>query len=364
MTDTRSAALAAHNEGVALARAGELAAATARLRSAVEIAGPEDIDPRTLKALWQVAIESGDWPSGIAAGVQASIRDPGDYPFVRNALLSLARCPGSALLSDGRPDSPLPATPPALSVVIVSADDRRFAAVDAEYERAFARWPHERIRISDAHSMYDGYARGFAGSSGEIIVFSHDDIRFAVPDFAARLAGAMKHSDMVGVAGTTRVAGPALLWSGHPHLFGTITHKADGAADFEFSLLSFKGPHVAGAQGLDGVFIAARRALVERIGFDAGRFDGFHFYDLDFSFRAHLAGARVTIAGDLGLIHRSRGSFDERWTDAQRVFVEKFGLAREPPGRDRHWYAVRLPDAEAVAAMYAKLFAAWNLRLV
>ena len=357
-------ALNAHNEAIGFAKTGDLASATSRLLHAVQVAGPNGVDPRSLRALYQVAISNGDWKTGFAAGVLAAVRDPGDFAFVNRVLQSLARCPPAELLSDVRyPLVSLPEKLPTLSVVLVSQDDARFAAVDAEYERAFSGWPHERIRVKGAHSMYEGYGRGFASSRGEIVAFSHDDIRFAVPDFAARLARAMETSDMVGVAGTTRVTGPALLWAGHPHLFGTIAQKSDEESDYEFMAMSLEGPRIAAAQGLDGVFIAVRRDWVARVGFDPVLFNGFHFYDLDFSYRAHLAGARVTIAGDLALIHRSRGQYDERWTEAQDSFERKFP-ASEVPGKDRHWYAVRLPDAGAVSLMYAKLFAAWDLTLM
>jgi hypothetical protein len=354
----------ARNDGIALAAAGDVAAAIAKLRASIELAGPDQVDPRTLKALWQLAVRARDWRTAIAAGMLAATRDAGDHRFVQDVLLSLARCPAAELIPPTGPRwLALPASPPSLSVVIVSADDRRFAAVDAEYERTFAGWPHERIRVADARSMYDGYARAFARSRGEIVVFSHDDLRFAVPDFAARLADAMRELDMVGAAGTTRVTAPSLLGSGHPHLFGTITHAMEGAGEYEFSVLSLQGPRIGGAQGLDGVFIAARRELVERLGFDAARFDGFHFYDVDFSYRAHLAGVRVGIAADLGLIHHSRGAADARWHAAQRAFAAKFSLAADSPPAPAHWYAVRLADAAAVSEMYAKLFAAWTLPL-
>ena len=91
---------------------------------------------------------------------------------------------------------PMPVRPSSLSVVIVSQDDARYAAVDAQFDAAFAVWPHERIRVKGATSMYDGYAQGYARSHGDIVVFAHDDIRFAVPDFAARLRrrdGARRH---------------------------------------------------------------------------------------------------------------------------------------------------------------------------
>jgi GT2 family glycosyltransferase len=211
--------------------------------------------------------------------------------------------------------------------------------------------------------MYDGYARGFAQASGELVVFSHDDIRFAVPDFAARLADTMLDADFAGVAGTTKVSGPALLWSGHPHLHGTVTHKAPADKSYELALTSLRGPRIRQAQGLDGVFIAARREWVKRVGFDTERIPGFHLYDLDFSYRAHLAGARLTIACDLALIHQSRGNFDAGWNTAQAAFAAKFPELNSEPGKFRHWYNVSLPDEASVRLHYAKLFAAWGLEL-
>jgi GT2 family glycosyltransferase len=211
--------------------------------------------------------------------------------------------------------------------------------------------------------MYDGYARGFEKSSGDIVVFSHDDIRFAVPDFAARLAEAMSEADFVGVAGTTKVSGPALQWSGHPHLHGAVTHKAPADTFYEFALMSLHGSRVRQAQGLDGVFIAAKREWVERVGFDTEHFPGFHFYDLDFSYRAYLAGARVAIACDLGLIHQSHGTYDERWNAAQAAFAAKFPELNSQLGKFRHWYQASLPDEESVRLHYAKLFTAWELGL-
>ena len=353
-----------HNEAVVLARTGRNREACDKLRDAIRTSGAEAVDPRTLKALWQLARTEGDWTTALAAGIQASIRDPFDFPFVDKVVRSLHECPQPALLA--APicvPKAMPARPPTLSVVIISRDDQRFAAVDVQYEQAFAQWPHQRIRIRDARSMYDGYARGFEQATGELVVFSHDDIRFAVPDFAARLAGAMAEADFIGVAGTTKVSGPALLWSGHPYLHGTVTHKAPADTSYELALTSLLGPRIAQAQGLDGVFIAARREWIERVGFDTERIPGFHLYDLDFSYRAYRAGARLTIACDLALIHQSRGHFDAGWNVAQAAFAAKFPELNAEAGKYRHWYHVSLNDEASVGLHYAKLFAAWGLRL-
>jgi Glycosyltransferase like family len=353
-----------HNEAVILARDGRGAEACDKLRSAIRAAGEASVDPRTLKALWQIARAHGDWKTALAAGVRASVRDPFDFAFVDKVVRSIHECPLPALLAGPvYPSRSMPSRLPTLSVVIVSRDDARYAAVETQYEQFFADWPHERIRIKDATSMYDGYARGFSKSSGELVVFSHDDIRFAVPDFAARLAEIMADADLAGIAGTTKVSGPALLWSGHPYLHGAVTHKGPADISYDFAQLSLHGPRIEQAQGLDGVFIAARREWVERVGFDDERFAGFHFYDLDFSYRAHRAGARLTIACDLALIHRSHGSSDEHWRAAQAAFAAKFTDLNADAGKYSHWYEVSLADEESVMLHYAKLFAAWRLSL-
>jgi Glycosyltransferase like family len=364
MRDAAERALKFHNEAVALARTGRVGDACATLRDAIKAAGEDDVDPRTFKALWQLARAEGDWPTALAAGMRGAIRDPLDFPFVDKVVRSLHECPIAAVQPNAAIASPGLADPrPSLSVIIVSRDDRRYTAVDAQYETTFAGWPHERIRVSDAVSMYDGYARGFRQSSGDIVVFSHDDIRFAVPDFAARLAQSMQEADFVGVAGTTKVSGPALLWSGHPHLHGAVTHKAPADPVYESALTSLRGPRIREAQALDGVFIAGRRDWIERVGFDTAAIPGFHLYDLDFSYRAYLAGARLTIACDLALIHQSRGNFDAAWNVAQAAFAAKFPRLNSPPGEFRHWYHIALPDEASVRLHYAKLFAAWELRL-
>ena len=357
-------ALRLHNEAIALVRSGQPREARPKLLAAIRSVGEANVDPRTLKALWQIALDEGDWKTALAAGFRGAVRDPLDFRFADNVVRSLQHCPLEVLV----PDSallvmPMPVSLPSLSVVIVSQDDERYTAVTAQFDRAFAKWPHERIRVKGATSMYEGYARGFAQTQCEIVVFSHDDIRFVVPDFAARLADVMEQADFTGVAGTTKVSGPALLWSGHPYLHGAITHKAAQDASYEFALLSLRGPRIREAQGLDGVFIAARREWIGRVGFDAERIRGFHFYDLDFTYRAYLAGARITIASDLALVHRSHGAFDAAWSAAQSAFGKKHAQLDSTAGTNRHWYTVALAKEEAVTELYAKLFAAWRLEI-
>jgi 2-polyprenyl-3-methyl-5-hydroxy-6-metoxy-1,4-benzoquinol methylase len=65
---------------------------------------------------------------------------------------------------------------------------------------------------------------------------------------------------------------------------------------------------VENIQVFDGLFFAATRAVAEAVRFDQENFDGFHLYDLDFSFSAWLAGFRLAVCNDIDIIHDSRGN--------------------------------------------------------
>jgi GT2 family glycosyltransferase len=145
------------------------------------------------------------------------------------------------------------------------------------------------------------------------------------------------------------------MWfgSGPPHIHYWVTHRLDGGA-LSAGLCGARGPVVDAAQGLDGVFIAARRSAVALLGFDQETFDGFHLYDLDFSYRAHLAGLRVAIALDLLLIHDSAGKYStEYWRYAERLCRKFPRLATEPaPPQEPIFHGALLQNVEQIRALY------------
>src|SRR5450755_1850267 len=116
-----------HNEAIALARIDRNREACDKLRSAISAVGEAEVDPRTLKALWQIARADGDWKTALAAGVRAAVRDPLDFPFVHKVARSLREPPLTELA--GAPlyrSMQMPVQLPTLSVVIVSRDDQRY----------------------------------------------------------------------------------------------------------------------------------------------------------------------------------------------------------------------------------------------
>lgn len=212
---------------------------------------------------------------------------------------------------------------PSITVIVCSKDDNKHRRIRSHYEKLLADWPHEIILIPDAKSLCEGYNRGFAQSAGDILVFSHDDIEIVSPNFANALTRCLSATDVVGIAGTSLLDGTGWFTSGWPHIHGLVVHRLGRRSRFRFECFA-PVTQATRVQAIDGVFMAATRRVCQAIPFDQATFDGFHFYDLDFSYRAYRAGFKLGIARDILIIHDSMGTLDPEWARYSRRFVGKF----------------------------------------
>jgi len=227
---------------------------------------------------------------------------------------------------------------PLLSVIICSIDDDRFARVARNYRELLALIPHEILRVDDAVSLAEGYNRGIARSCGAYLILSHDDIEIWTPDFGERLlrhlnccdmAGHLNCCDMAGVAGTDLLVNTGChskTWkytswgaAGLGHVFGQIVLPLQGG--YAIQVYGAPAALVEGMQALDGVLIAMRRSVAETLRFDDENFDGFHLYDLDFTYRAFQNGFNLGVLTDIVVVHHSEGRYDEQWLDYHRRFL-------------------------------------------
>jgi GT2 family glycosyltransferase len=107
---------------------------------------------------------------------------------------------------------------------------------------------------------------------------------------------------------------------------------------------------------LDGVLLAARRQVFQHIPFDAHTFDGFHGYDVDWSVRAARAGYRLCAAGDLEVVHASRGRYDATWHVYAERFCAKHSIRPAEPAPPPY-YETRLASAAHVVRFFEQLIA-------
>lgn len=215
-----------------------------------------------------------------------------------------------------------------ISIIICSIDPGKFAAVSKNFADRMGDAPFEIIGIHDARSLSEGYNRGIARSRGDVLIFCHDDIEILTPDFHSRIRGHLQTHDLVGCAGTSCLIDSKWAYAGDPYIHGIVAYPEDDAwpASRFFTLVwgGFGRAVVEDIQALDGLFLAVNRRVLEAIRFDDVTFDGFHLYDLDFTYAAYLAGFRIAIFKDILIVHKSRGSYGDEWTPYADKFMQKY----------------------------------------
>ena len=223
-----------------------------------------------------------------------------------------------------------------VSAVVCSNRPAYFAHVQRLLAAQFARHTFELIGIHDAQSLCEGYNRGATRANGEILIFCHDDIDIVHTDFGERLLHHLAAHDVVGVAGTSELVNADWGHAGLPHVHGQIVHRPPGQEDFLYFAAGLQAAVVENIRALDGVMIGMQRRVWEALRFDAATFDGFHGYDIDFTYRAQLAGYRLAIPMDLLLIHFSTGRYDLKWQAGNLKFLRKFPALSNLPAVHRH----------------------------
>jgi hypothetical protein len=234
-----------------------------------------------------------------------------------------------------------------ISVIVNSHRPAMAAEVSTMYRQLLARTAHEVIVIDDARSMCDGYARGTKQAKGDLLVYSHHDVEYLFDDLLPVLEGALARYDVIGVAGTDKLVDPVWTHAGIGHLFGQVVHP-NGKGTLDIEIYGVPAPVVGGMVALDGVFLAARREAAERIGWDAATFDGFHFYDTDFTYRAALAGLKLAVVPQLGFLHTSVNGPDPNYAIYEKRFAAKHAeTLRAEPVHPFQVAVQRVPDRDA-----------------
>ncbi|UCV15987.1 glycosyltransferase [Quatrionicoccus australiensis] len=249
-----------------------------------------------------------------------------------------------------------------ISIIICSINAGRFARVCNNYQNLMVGHDFEIIGIHDAHSLAEGYNRGIQQSTGDIMIFSHDDILVLDKAFARKIIRRLEKFDLLGFVGTSRLINGTWFGAGQPHLHGVISHARPLQPILSLDVFGVNSwPVISGIKAIDGLCMIANGELARSIGFDAVTFDGFHLYDLDFSFSAYLAGYKLGICCDIPIIHESTGQYDEKYGEQARRFCDKHhqqldGFDSQDPTQTPRTKAegkqAKLPDSDALLKLW------------
>jgi len=242
-------------------------------------------------------------------------------------------------------------------VVVCSVDRDKQRRIRKHYQDLLAGWDFEIVQITDAKSLAEAYNRGVRRSTGDIVVFSHDDIEILSEHFAARLLAHFQTQDVLGVAGTSNLVGQSWISSGWPFMQGGVAYRHELGNGVAFSFAGYGPPRTDNAQAMDGLFFAAKRSVCESIPFDEETFDGFHFYDVDFSYRAHAAGFRCAVGWDILVVHDSAGAYGSVWQGYARKFAAKYPelALKQAPSKPVRWPSARFRKKEELIEFHRRM---------
>jgi hypothetical protein len=220
--------------------------------------------------------------------------------------------------------------------------------------------PYEVIGIDNSagrYSIFEAYNRGASEAKYDLLCFMHEDILFHTHGWGGIVAGklANKEVGVIGVAGAVfKSKSPSPWWisdledQGAYLRLNLLQHLSSGGKrQLTGGAVAAAGGAIGGVTGgvtggeagqgdqelwnevlvLDGVWLCCRREVWRETPFDEKIYNGFHFYDLDFSLAVHISGLRNYVSQEILLEHFSPGHMDRNWIRGAEIFHRKWRRA-------------------------------------
>lgn len=160
-------------------------------------------------------------------------------------------------------------------------------------------------------------------SENDIVVFCHDDLEFDTKRWGEKLLKLIdKNKDygIIGIAGTTDLV-DGRWWTIQESMMGIVNHKHEGKK-WTNTYSPDQNDKIKDVVIVDGLFFAVNKTKLKHR-FDED-FQGFHFYDLAFSFPNYLDGVKIGITTRIRVTHLSIGETNNQWEQNKIFFEEKY----------------------------------------
>lgn len=221
-----------------------------------------------------------------------------------------------------------------ISIIVCSRNEADYRHLQ-ENIQATVGTACEWIRIDNSRGGYDiftAYDEGMRRSTGDLLCFVHEDIRFHSPDWGKRCEEYFKEDarlGLLGVLGGNYMPVDADWRAFHDCRCGRMLQRAATlevpSRHFTFRLGTRKSKHeLTAVAAVDGMWMVMPATLKNRIHLDTKRFSAFDLYDTDLAMQVHASGYRVAVAGDILIEHFSTGSFSPRYFDSLKICLDKW----------------------------------------
>lgn len=174
------------------------------------------------------------------------------------------------------------------------------------------------------HSLSEAYNIIIEKSSNDIVVLCHDDIYFEKKGWGRKIIKHFKRNPdygILGAAGSKYLPKSGMWWEINTEMFGIVNHEKDGKK-WTSKYSEPKGSKIDDTIIVDGLFIALNKKNIKKTFNEDVK--GFHFYDVDFSFRNFIEGVKIGVFYDIRITHLSVGQTNEQWNINRIEFVERY----------------------------------------
>lgn len=160
------------------------------------------------------------------------------------------------------------------------------------------------------------------------ICFMHEDIIFESPGWGLLLVSMFTEdpdAGVIGIAGSKYKSRMYSGWYTGITLLDNyyITHRTSGV---DHTMMHPEGgcAHPNEVVCIDGVLMACRKNIWEKVKFDEQLLRGFHFYDIDFSLRSAKL-CKVLVTTSIHLVHiTTGGDYGNKWVESAILYHTQY----------------------------------------
>jgi len=178
------------------------------------------------------------------------------------------------------------------------------------------------IENEGKYSLPEAYNMILEQATNDIVVLCHDDIYFDSKNWGSKILKHFKRSPeygILGLAGSTQLPESAKWWEDFSKMKGIVNHEHEGKK-WESKYSASLGNQIEDVVLVDGLFIVLNKKNIKQ-SFNE-EIKGFHFYDVDFSFRNFIEDVKIGVIYDVRVTHKSIGQTNEQWEQNRIKFAE------------------------------------------
>jgi glycosyltransferase involved in cell wall biosynthesis len=236
-----------------------------------------------------------------------------------------------------------------ISIVVSSYKEDFFFKFQESVRQTIGRLPYEIIRVHNPGLMgiCQAYNEGARKANFPYLVFAHEDIIFHSDNWGEILKKVFEQELEVGLIGCAGGCYKSYLQTGwavnseslmSSYMIGThygSSHLTKIYKGIKRSIKlnkekdipeDFRETDIVNEEVLmlDGMFLATKKCIYEKLPFDQNTFRGFHCYDLDYSFQMSNLNHKLVVNHNILVEHFSPGVFDKIWLEEMTKFNSKW----------------------------------------